>query len=48
MEKSICENCKHFREVQSSEVVFTERIQICSALGIEWPCEKYCESFEEK
>jgi hypothetical protein len=45
--KSICENCKFCDEVQSSDLVFTERVQVCIKFGIEWPFEEKCEGFEE-
>ena len=45
-EENICKNCKHFREVLGSDVVFTERVEICDRLDIEWPFEIKCECFE--
>lgn len=47
IDKNICKDCKYFHEVQSSDVVFTERIEICEKLDIEWPYETSCEDFED-
>lgn len=44
---NICQKCKHYRSVQSSTIVFTEREDICFKLGIIWPCEEKCEYFEK-
>lgn len=45
-EENICKYCIHFHEIQSSEVVFTEREEVCDKLGITWPYEVTCEFFE--
>jgi len=45
-EENICKNCKYFCEALSSDVVFTERVEICDKLSIEWPFEIKCECFE--
>lgn len=46
--ENICKKCKHFRSVISSGVVFTEIIEICDELNIEWPFEKKCKNFENE
>ena len=47
-EKNICKKCKHFRSLISSDVVFTERVEICDKLSIEWPFEIKCENDENE
>lgn len=45
---NICKNCKHFCKVRSSSLVFTEKIELCDELNIEWPSEIYCKYFKQK
>lgn len=46
--ESICKNCKYCRNIMSSDIIFTERIDICIKHKIEWPFEKTCKDFENK
>lgn len=45
---NICKDCKHFCKVRSSSLVFTEKIELCDELNIEWPSEIYCKYFKQK
>lgn len=47
-DENICKQCKYFRNIISSDVVFTERVDFCARHGIEWPFEKICKDFENK
>lgn len=47
-DENICKYCKYFRNVMSTDIIFNERIDICSIHKIEWPCKKTCEDFENK
>lgn len=47
-DENICKQCKYFRNIISSDVVFIERVDFCARHGIEWPFEKICKDFENK
>lgn len=46
--ESICKHCKYFRNVMSSDIIFTERVEICTRHMTEWPFEKVCKDFENE
>lgn len=46
--ENICTQCKYFRNIMTTDIVFTERIDVCTRYGIEWPSEKTCSDFENK
>lgn len=48
MNTNMCEQCKYFHEILSTEQAFTERVEYCDQRNIEWPLEEHnndCEYF---
>lgn len=43
---NICIRCKNFREKQSNDVIFMERVSFCKKTNEEFPMKEKCEEFE--